>query len=133
MDTHKQDATLEDYYACRADEYEDIYYRDDPRRQKEQLEIQTALKEALKGANVLELACGTGYWTQFLSETAAKITATDFNREVLEIAKRKNFSCPVSLEIADAYHLSFIPKTFSGGLVNFWLSHVPKKPHRWFS
>lgn len=126
MDPRNQDRTLEDYYARRAGEYEEIYHRNDPQRQQEQLRIQTALKETLKGASVLEIACGTGYWTQYLSETSTAITATDFNREVLDIAKGKRFSCPVSLQREDAYSLSFLPETFTGGLANFWLSHIPK-------
>ncbi len=126
MHTDKGHATLEEYYARRAKEYEDIYYRDDAQRQAEQLKIRSALKEALKGADVLEVACGTGYWTQFLSETASGITATDFNQEVLDIAKHKNFICPVYLETADAYDLPFAAGTFTGGLANFWFSHIPK-------
>lgn len=127
MDINSQDQILKDYYARRAGEYEDIYHRDDAQRQKEQLEIETALKRALKGADVLEVACGTGYWTQFLSEVAIKITATDFNQEVLEVAKHKKFACPVALQKADAYNLPFLPEIFTGGLANFWFSHIPRK------
>jgi len=126
MAAGRHKGTLEDYYARRANEYEEIYHRDDPQRQKEQLEIQLSIKEAIKGADVLEVACGTGYWTQFASETAHSIVATDFNQEVLDIAKRKKCSCPVSLIKADAYNLPFEPGTFTGGLANFWFSHVPK-------
>lgn len=126
MDSHNQETTLEGYYARRAAEYEDIYYRNDPQRQKEQLEIQNALKEGLSGSSVLEVACGTGYWTQFLSEAATHITATDFNVEVLELAKQKKCFCPVNFEQADAYDLPFMQETFTGGLANFWFSHIPK-------
>ncbi len=117
---------MEDYYRRRAEEYEEIYHRDDPVRQEEQTKIANAVKETLRGRRVLEIACGTGYWTQFLSETAQSIVATDVVQEVLEIAKRKQYKCPVSFRIEDAYNLSFETNSFDGGLANFWFSHIPK-------
>jgi len=117
---------MEDYYRRRAEEYEEIYHRDDPDRQEEQRKIANKLKETLRGKRVLEIACGTGYWTQFLSETAQSIVATDVVQEVLEIAKRKHYGCPVSFRIENAYNLSFEEDSFNGGLANFWFSHIPK-------
>jgi ubiquinone/menaquinone biosynthesis C-methylase UbiE len=126
MPSSTPDETLATYYAQRAAEYEKIYFRDDPQRQKEQSEIQSQIREVLLGLEIFEVACGTGYWTQFASETADRIVATDINDEVLEIAKQKNYSCPVLFENADAYSLPFEPNSFTGGLANFWFSHVPK-------
>ena len=126
MHTETPNETLVNYYARRASEYEEIYHRNDPQRQKEQSEIRTRITEAFRGTDVLEVACGTGYWTQFVSETAQSIVATDFNGEVLEIARQKQYGCPVSIEMADAYNLTFQPKTFTGALANFWFSHIPK-------
>ena len=62
------------YYRKRAKEYEQIYYRADPIRQEEQLRIISTIQTILKGRDVLEIACGTGFWTQFLSDTAKQIT-----------------------------------------------------------
>jgi ubiquinone/menaquinone biosynthesis C-methylase UbiE len=118
---------VEEYYRKRAAEYEDIYHRDDPARQEEQGRIATALQGTLKGRQVLEIACGTGYWTQSLSESAKAVTATDIVPDVLEIAKGKKYGCPVSFRLEDAYNLSFPDASFDGGLANFWLSHVPKE------
>ena len=100
MDSGNPGESLAHYYARRADEYEEIYFRDDPQRQKEQAMIRSRIKETFRGLNVLEVACGTGYWTQFVSETANRITATDVNKEVLEIAKLKRYTCPVLFENA---------------------------------
>ncbi len=126
MHTEDPNETLKNYYALRASEYEEIYHRNDPQRLKEQSKIQSRIKVAFRGAHVIEVACGTGYWTQFASETAQSIVATDCNEEVLEIARHKQYSCPVSIEMADAYDLPFPPKTFTGGIANFWFSHIPK-------
>jgi ubiquinone/menaquinone biosynthesis C-methylase UbiE len=88
--------------------------------------IANTLKERLKGRRVLETACGTGYWTQVLSDTAQSIVAIDIAQEMLEIAKRKKYRCPVSILREDAYNLSFEDGLFDGGFANFWLSHIPK-------
>lgn len=117
---------MEDYYRRRAKEYDQMYYRNDPRWQKELRQLADTLKEKFKGRRVLEIACGTGYWTQFLSETAQRIVATDVVQEMLEIAKTKQYKCPVSFRKEDAYNLSFKDGSFDGGLANFWFSHVPK-------
>ena len=69
---------LGEYYRKRAEEYEEIYHREDPIRQHEQDLITYSMQEALKDRDVLEVACGTGYCTQFLSETARSITANRY-------------------------------------------------------
>lgn len=117
---------MEEYYRQRAEEFEDVYYRADPARRAEIKIIIQAAKEALRGRRVLEIACGTGYWTQFVSHTASEITATDSVVEVLNVARRKIYHCPVALQLENAYTLSFGAETFDGGLANFWFSHIPK-------
>lgn len=117
---------MEEYYRRRAREYDEMYHLRDPAWQEELNKIACALRGALKGKRVLEIACGTGYWTQILSETAQTIVATDITHEMLEIAKRKQYHCPVSFCKKDAYHVSFKTGAFNGGLANFWLSHIPK-------
>ena len=117
---------MEGYYRKRAGEYEEIYRRDNPAWQAELKRVAEALQATLRNRRVLEIACGTGYWTQLLSETTKNIVATDIAQEMLEIAKRKQYRCPISFCKEDAYNLSFEDKSFDGGLANFWLSHVPK-------
>lgn len=118
---------LEDYYRKRAQEYEEIYRRPDPVRQQEQKEMGAALRAALAGKSVLEVACGTGYWTQVASETAAHITAVDAAPEVLAIAKAKTWPLQnVNFRIGDAYDVQHIPGSFNAGLAMFWFSHIPK-------
>lgn len=117
---------MKKYYQQRAREYEGIYFREDPVRQKEQLALAEALQKFLKGKKVIEIASGTGFWTTYLSQTAKEIIGTDIAPEVLEIARQKAYKCPVTFKIEDAYNLSFAPKSFDGALANFWFSHVPK-------
>lgn len=116
-----------DYYARRADEYEDIYYRDDPQRLLEQSTLGILLVQSFRGRNVIEIAAGTGYWTHYATISAHSVTATDFNQEPLAVARAtKVFPHPVSFAQADAYHLPFPDNAFTAGLANLWLSHVPK-------
>ncbi len=118
--------SMESYYAKRAREYENIYHRPDSQRQQSQTKMAQAIERELKGKNVIEIACGTGFWTQFASNTATRITSTDINQEVIEITEKKIYKCPVTFQIADAYNLPFKENSFTGGLANFWFSHIPK-------
>ena len=59
---------LERYYSKRAAEYEQIY--DKPERQHELEWLRHRIPDALRDRTVLEVACGTGYWTQFIAREA---------------------------------------------------------------
>src|ERR1041384_6807151 len=124
---------LPDYYSRRAPEYEKIWYRDDPVRQGEQREIISVLQKIFKDRKVLEVACGTGFWTQHLADTAREILAVDISDAMLALAREKHLPPKVQLIRGDAYQLDTIDeKDFDGGLANFWLSHVPKSRHAEF-
>ena len=49
-----------EYYSQRASEYEEIYHREDPNRQKELAQMALQLRDACLQRSVLEVACGTG-------------------------------------------------------------------------
>jgi len=115
------------YYSERAREYEKVYFRNDPIRQEEQTLIQQKLQKLFTNKSILEVACGTGYWTQFIAKTAKHITAIDYSNEVLSIANQKDISpSKVNFLQGDAYHLDKIPGRFAGCFANFWFSHIPK-------
>jgi len=120
-------SNLVEYYRERAEEYDEIYEWRDPHRQKEQLLLGEAIKESLKGRRVLEVACGTGYWTRILSQSANSIMATDLGEEVMELARGKKYACPVTFRKEDAYNLSFSDGSYNGGFAFSWLSHIPRK------
>ncbi|ENQ3108734.1 class I SAM-dependent methyltransferase [Bacillus cereus] len=119
---------MKTYYSNRAKSYEEVYFRDDPIRQTELMEIKDVLKEKFVGRNVLEVACGTGYWTQYVAKTAQHITAIDYAEEVLTLAKEKQLlPSKVSFVQGNAYKLNQLAKTFNGAYANFWFSHIPKE------
>jgi demethylmenaquinone methyltransferase/2-methoxy-6-polyprenyl-1,4-benzoquinol methylase len=120
------DATMLDYYSRRAAEYERVY--DKPERQNDQARLRDHLKRLLAQRHVLELACGTGYWTAAIADVAASITATDASEEVLAIAMAKGLQADsVRFARADAWHAGTIGGDFDAGLAAFWWSHIPKQ------
>jgi ubiquinone/menaquinone biosynthesis C-methylase UbiE len=116
---------LNEYYNKRATEYEQIYYRDDPDRQIELAKIKNVVRNSFKNKSVLEIACGTGYWTETAVKTATNITAVDYSGEMLKTAKAKKIKANFMIE--DAYSLQNINEYFNAGLANFWFSHIPKR------
>ncbi|MFZ5805610.1 MAG: class I SAM-dependent DNA methyltransferase [Verrucomicrobiota bacterium] len=79
---------LSDYYNKRAQEYEQIYAK--PERQEALGKLKAHLREILRGHDVLEIACGTGYWTEVIASIARSVLATDISEEMLSIARQKN-------------------------------------------
>ena len=64
------------------------------------------------GVTVLELGCGTGYFTRALARSGADIVAIDVSPDLLEIA-RANCSAPnVRYEIQNAYEMSYPDAVF---------------------
>jgi ubiquinone/menaquinone biosynthesis C-methylase UbiE len=121
------DRVLRRYYDRRAPEYETIYRRQDPLRQKELAELTEAVQRTLADRRVLEIACGTGYWTEVAARVAGKIVAIDVSERMLSLARRKDLSTnQVTFLHGDAYDLGSVPGSFDAGLANFWLSHIPR-------
>ncbi len=115
---------LEKYYARRAAEYEKIF--DKPERQADLARMRADIPALFKGERVLEIACGTGYWTPLIAEQAESVLATDFNEEPLAIARSKPYrKANVRFERADAYALPAWPEKFSACYAGFWWSHIP--------
>ena len=118
------DAGLRKYYAARAREYEKIYEK--PERQADLRRLEKLLPDLLAGRRVLELACGTGYWTQFIVRKAQSILALDASPETLELAALKRLPPErVEYRVADVYDLPGELGLFDGAFAGFWWSHVP--------
>ena len=121
--------SLEEYYRARAPEYEQIYYRDNPVRRAEIDAEAKRLAELVSGKSVLELACGTGYWTRVMAQTAARITASDIAPEALVEAKKKQFHCDITFVEADMFANSFGENAFDLVALGFWFSHHPRQEY----
>jgi demethylmenaquinone methyltransferase/2-methoxy-6-polyprenyl-1,4-benzoquinol methylase len=77
---------------------------------------------------VLEVACGTGYWSAAIAEVAATLIATDASEEVLAIARAKGFERRgVELVCADAWRVDELRGDFDAGFAGFWWSHIQRQ------
>jgi demethylmenaquinone methyltransferase/2-methoxy-6-polyprenyl-1,4-benzoquinol methylase len=116
---------MEDYYARRATEYERIY--DKPERQSELAWLRERIPHLFRERTVLEVACGTGYWTQFIARSALHVHACDINESVLEIAREKPIPAGrATFFKADAITLQGVPGDCDAAFAGFWWSHVKK-------
>ncbi len=86
--------------------------------------VRAALRALGPMDHVLELACGTGIWTQELTRIGRAVTAVDASPEMLEINARKIADPRVVYQCVDLF--SWEPeRTYDLVFAGFWLSHVP--------
>ena len=117
---------LVEYYRRRAGEYEAIYAK--PERQADLAVLRKEVPQRLAGRRVLEIACGTGYWTALVAPLAAGVVATDMAEEPMAIARSKAYPPGrVRFAPADAYDLPDALGRFDAALAMFWWSHIPLK------
>ena len=118
------------YYAERAPEYDDWWYRRgrytrDAEHERRWLDDVAELEERLRTfaprGDVLELAAGTGIWTRRLVPAADRVIAVDANAETLAL------NTPAAeLVVADLFNW-VPPQEFDVVFFSFWLSHVPEE------
>ena len=115
---------MEAYYARRAAEYERIYAK--PERQADLARMRKDIPALFTGERVLEIACGTGYWTPLIAAQAESVLALDYNEETLAIARSKTYKkANVRFVRGDACALPEWKEKFSAAYAGFWWSHIP--------
>lgn len=121
------------YYRARAPEYDQWFLRQGrydlgPERNRgwhsEVEEVRAALSRFQPSGEVLELACGTGWWTRELARYADRITAVDASPEALEINRNKVNSSGIRYIRADLFEWT-PDHRYDVVFFGFWLSHVP--------
>jgi demethylmenaquinone methyltransferase/2-methoxy-6-polyprenyl-1,4-benzoquinol methylase len=121
------------YYRARAPEYDQWFLRQDRYDHGEAFNgrwfaqvdrLRRALDLFAPQGQVLELACGTGLWTQRLVRHASQVTAVDASPEVIAINQERLRSAKVAYLQADLF--SWRPdRRYDVVFFSFWLSHVP--------
>jgi ubiquinone/menaquinone biosynthesis C-methylase UbiE len=121
------------YYQSRASEYDEWFLRQgrydhgpelNQKWFQEVEQVQKILNQFKPGGEVLELACGTGLWTQQLQSHAQHITAVDAVAEVLKLNEQRLHSSKVQYLQADIF--TWQPEEqYDVVFFSFWLSHVP--------
>jgi len=118
------DPSMIEYYAARAREYDRVYEK--PERQSELKILRTFLENTFRNERVCEVACGTGYWTQYVAKTATSIWATDRTEATLEMAQTRKLGEHVRFDCQDAFNLPLPPQPCTAGLAAFIWSHISK-------
>jgi len=113
------------YYAKSAAHVERVY--DKPERQDDLAELRDEVAQVLRGHVVLELACGSGYWTSVIAETADSVVATDIDPGMIELAQRRAVAGgKVRFRVADALALPDDIGDFTAVFVGFYWSHLER-------
>lgn len=125
------------YYRARAPHYDDWWYRRGryalaPDRKAEWdaevARLEETVDALLPAGRILELACGTGIWTERLARRGAAVVAVDSSPEAIAINRRRTSGTSVNYVEADLF--DWTPSDhFDAVFFSFWLSHVP--PGRW--
>ena len=76
---------MQAYYASRTPYYDLVFLKAERREHIAFLSSQ--LPERFAKREVLEVACGTGYWTQHIAPAVSRMVATDGTAEPLESAR----------------------------------------------
>ncbi|BAY66167.1 hypothetical protein NIES22_62800 [Calothrix brevissima NIES-22] len=121
------------YYSARANEYDEWFYRLNRYNRGEELNqrwfkeveiVKQALLQIGQPEKILELACGTGIWTQELLKIGNRITAIDASAEVIAINRSKLNSPHIEYQQVDLF--TWEPDAeYDLVFFSFWLSHIP--------
>ncbi|QIR35957.1 class I SAM-dependent methyltransferase [Tolypothrix sp. PCC 7910] len=121
------------YYSARANEYDEWFYRLGRYNRGEEINqhwfqevdiVKQALQQVGETEKILELACGTGIWTQELLKIGKRITAIDASEEVISINRCKLNSPNITYQKVDLF--TWKPDAeYDFVFFSFWLSHVP--------
>jgi demethylmenaquinone methyltransferase/2-methoxy-6-polyprenyl-1,4-benzoquinol methylase len=114
-------ASQADYYRRRASEYDATAYGD---LVAARARIARLVAEMEPTGTILEIACGTGLWTEALAARADSLTAIDVAPEALAIARDRVTSNDVTFEVADVFAWQTAAR-FDVIFFSAWLSHVP--------
>lgn len=121
------------YYRARAGEYDEWFLRDGrydhgPEWNARWTEEIGQVSEALSAFNpigdVLELAAGTGLWTERLAQTATSLTAVDAAPETLALNRARAGDANIRYIEADLFDWQ-PDRQYDVVFFSFWLSHVP--------
>lgn len=122
-----------EYYRARAAEYDQWWLRQGRYDRGAALNAQwfaeasvvsSALSAFRPAGSVLELACGTGIWSEQLLSFVSRLTAVDGSPEMLAINAARLRSPLVRYVEADLFQWQ-PSERFDAVFFGFWLSHVP--------
>ena len=93
-------------------------------RQRWKRRVQMLSSHLRPGMTILEIGCGTGYFTRELTRHGADIVAIDVSPDLLEIAKAKYSATNVRYEIQNACALTYADAMFDSVVGSSILHHL---------
>lgn len=124
------------YYRARAGEYDEWWRREGrydrgpvatARWHDEVTQVEAALDAFAPEGDVLELASGTGWWTERLARRASRLTCVDASSEAIDINRAMlSRAGLVPPRYVEANLFAWTPdRRYDVVFFSFWLSHVP--------
>jgi demethylmenaquinone methyltransferase/2-methoxy-6-polyprenyl-1,4-benzoquinol methylase len=122
------------YYRARAPKYDEWWqrcgaYDKGPEMaiewHRQMKQVEEALDDFSVHGKVLELAGGTGWWTERLARTADHLRVIDSSPEAIEINRARTSRADVEYVVEDLF--SWTPDDlYDVVFFSFWLTHVPR-------
>lgn len=107
------------YYRARAPEFDLSHHNPTP-------ELRAAIEDFAPRGRVLELACGTGIWTEeILRHPIDELTCIDAAPEMLAIHESRISDPRVHRQQHDLFSWTSDGERYDAVIFAFWLSHVP--------
>jgi SAM-dependent methyltransferase len=124
-----------DYYAARAAEYDDSYQRTGTHDggpdanaswRADLARLASAFEKVPLGGDIVELAAGTGFWTERLVTRARSLHAIDGSAETLAVNRQRLGAAAerVSYQVADLFEWH-PPRRWDSCVFGFWICKVP--------
>lgn len=123
------------YYRARAPRYDEWWQRCGAYDRGPEMAAEWDRQVALVGdaltafsvsGRVLEIAGGTGWWTERLAHCAERLTVVDSSPEAVEINRARTGRADIDYQVADVFFW-FPDGTYDVVFFSFWLSHVPRQ------
>lgn len=127
-----------EYYRARAPEYDEWWHRrgrydrgeeENRRWFEEGAAVRSILESFAPAGRVLELACGTGLWTETLRPFAETMTAVDASPEMIGLCRKRLAEAGAgTVRFVRADLFAWEPDgEYDFLFFAFWLSHVPEE------
>ena len=75
--------------------------------------------------NLLDVGCGTGWWSCFFSNLGFSVTGVDISKEMVAAARAKNIPS-ATFQVADAHNLPFADNSFNASAAIATIEFVQK-------
>jgi demethylmenaquinone methyltransferase/2-methoxy-6-polyprenyl-1,4-benzoquinol methylase len=115
-----------EYYELQSEYYHEKYYGNVSRVKailKYEIDL---LQNTFRNLDVMEIACGTGFWTETVAITAESVWATDVNSSLIDVARRRlSHLDNVTFGVSDAFSTLGRSRKYDGAFCVLFWCHIP--------